>query len=146
MFFCREVVQSLEHQRLQKIQILSKLKNILSSFVVMNEANLQSKCFQYAWNTYPDSRLMLFHVPNGGRRSKIEAMQFKAMGVIPGVADMIFIYKGRIYAFEFKTDTGIQSPAQREWERKFIEQGGTYWIVQRFDYFCLLIDLIICKP
>lgn len=111
----------------------------------MSESKLQSQCFQYAWNTYPASRLMLFHVPNGGRRSKIEAMQFKAMGVIPGVADMIFIHKGKVYAFEFKTDTGTQSPAQKEWERKFIEQGGSYWIVQSFDYFCQLIDSL-CKP
>ena len=85
----------------------------------MSESKLQSQCFQYAWNTYPASRLMLFHVPNGGRRSKIEAMQFKAMGVIPGVADMIFIHKGKVYAFEFKTGTGIQSPAQKEWEKKY---------------------------
>ena len=36
-----------------------------------------------------DSALkMLFHIPNGGKRGKLEAIRFKKMGVLAGVPDL----------------------------------------------------------
>lgn len=35
-----------------------------------------------------------YHVPNGGWRDRREAAKLKAMGVLPGVADLVFIWPG----------------------------------------------------
>jgi hypothetical protein len=80
----------------------------------ITEIQLQSKCFQWTWNQYPETRRCFFHVPNGGSRNKIEAGQLKASGVVAGVPDMLLVWKGSVYAFEFKTETGVLSDAQKE--------------------------------
>lgn len=51
-----------------------------------------------------------FHIPNGGGRSKVEAGIFKAMGVMPGVPD-IMILPGP-YFLEVKALGGRLSPEQ----------------------------------
>jgi hypothetical protein len=109
----------------------------------MTEDQLQAKCFQWAWNTYPQTRRLLFSVPNGGTRNKLEAMKLKSTGLVPGVADMLLLFNGRTYCFEFKTDTGRQSPAQMEWQDAVQKNGFQYHIVKDFDYFCLLITQIV---
>jgi hypothetical protein len=80
--------------------------------VNQSEIQLQAECWQWAWNTYPDTRRLLFHVPNGGSRSKIEGMQLKASGVVPGIPDLLFLWHGRLYSFELKTLTGTVSDDQ----------------------------------
>ena len=94
-----------------------------------SEAHLQSHCYQWAHNTFPDTRGLLFAVPNGGTRNKIEASQLKATGVVPGVADMLLFWKGNTYAFEFKFGAGKQSPAQKEWQAKVNGHIENYIIV-----------------
>lgn len=54
---------------------------------------------------YPELRWM-FHVPNGGRRSRWEAIAFKQMGVKSGVSDLIMLvprgkYNGLIIEMKF---------------------------------------------
>jgi hypothetical protein len=59
-----------------------------------------------------------FHVPNGGYRSKAEAGIFMAMGVKPGVPDLIISWAGPdgplVLAIELKAGTGKATPAQIE--------------------------------
>lgn len=52
------------------------------------EARIQSECYTWFWNNFPQYRRLLFHIPNGGKRTKIEASRLKAMGVLPGVPDL----------------------------------------------------------
>lgn len=60
-----------------------------------------------------------FHPPNGGGRSKAEAGIFKAMGVKPGVPDLVFIWKGSAIGVEIKPPkqglTGSQPERHLEW-------------------------------
>ena len=42
------------------------------------------------------------HVPNGGRRGKLEAMRFKAMGVLPGHPDLIIYCPKGVFLMEVK--------------------------------------------
>lgn len=53
-----------------------------------SEAKIQSEIFTEVWNKYPQYRRLFFHIPNGGKRSVIEATRFKSMGVIAGIPDM----------------------------------------------------------
>jgi hypothetical protein len=43
------------------------------------------------WALRPD--VLMFHVPNGELRDKVAAANLKAMGVLPGVSDLVFIWK-----------------------------------------------------
>jgi hypothetical protein len=108
-----------------------------------SEAHLQSHCYQWAHNTFPDTRGLLFAVPNGGTRNKIEASQLKATGVVSGVADMLFIWSRKVYAFEFKFGNGKQSPAQKEWEAKVVQQGFDYFLVNDADAFKEIFKTIV---
>lgn len=56
--------------------------------------------------------LVWFHVPNGGRRSKVEAAIFKAMGVRAGVSDFILVHQGKVFALELKAPGGRLSESQ----------------------------------
>lgn len=78
----------------------------------MTEDQIQASFFQQAWNNYPQIRGLLFSVPNGGSRNQIEAMKFKATGLTPGIPDMILLWEGKVYGFEFKTAQGRLSDAQ----------------------------------
>ena len=55
------------------------------------ESDLQRSCVAWFRETYPAHALMLFAVPNGGGRSRIEASIMKGEGVTAGVADLILL-------------------------------------------------------
>lgn len=97
------------------------------------EIRLQAKCFQHTWNMHPETRYCIFHVPNGGLRSKVEAMQLKASGVIAGIPDILFIWKGNLYAFEFKTLKGIVRESQKKIHEIWRKQGVPTIIIRTFE-------------
>jgi hypothetical protein len=100
-----------------------------------SESLLQSECFQYHWNNFPDQRGLLFHVQQKAR-NKIEGNRFKAMGVVSGVSDMIYLKPGgRPLLIEFKTETGTQSSTQKDWQQKVEAIGYEYVICRSFSHF-----------
>lgn len=69
---------------------------------------------------------MLFHVPNGGARSKAAAGKLKAEGVRPGVPDYLLPVRAGQFvglAVELKACGGRVEPAQREWLDALKSQG-----------------------
>ena len=70
-------------------------------------------------------------------------MQLKASGVVAGVPDMLLMWKGRAYGFEFKTPTGVLSPAQKEVHEAWTSQGINVFVVRSFEQFRELIEKII---
>ena len=79
----------------------------------------------------PDA--LWFHVPNGGRRNPIEGAQFKRMGVLAGVADLIILHRGHAYGLELKSETGRPSVAQMEFMSRLTQAGGFGCITQGLD-------------
>lgn len=110
---------------------------------VLAEIKLQSNCFQWAWNEMPMTRRLLFHVPNGGNRSRIEASQLKASGVVAGVPDLLFIWHGRVYAFELKTEIGVVRPEQKSLHEAWAKQGVSVVIIRTFEDFQKIIRHIV---
>lgn len=104
---------------------------------------LQAECFQWFWNEYPHLRRTLFHVPNGGVRSKIEAARLKAMGVVAGVADLIFLYNQKAYVFELKSPTGTLEPDQVIFQHVMISQNIPHYLIRDFITFQSTIKSII---
>lgn len=68
-------------------------------------------------SNYPALRLM-YHVPNGGKRSITEAKRFKAQGVKAGVPDIALPYPNGKYHglyIELKAIGGKLSENQKQW-------------------------------
>lgn len=74
--------------------------------------------------------LVAWHTPNGGKRRPIEAAIFKSMGVRPGVADIIAVHKGKIFAMELKAEKGQPSESQLEFLSD-IERAGAFTAMPR---------------
>lgn len=68
--------------------------------------------------------LVFWHTPNGGRRNKREAGRLKAMGVRPGVSDLILFHEGRLYALELKAPGGRPSDAQIQFMNDIEDAGA----------------------
>lgn len=100
-----------------------------------SEIQLQAKCFQWAWNTYPETRRCLAAVPNGGSRNKIEAMQLKASGVLAGVHDLFFFWKGKLYWFELKVGENKQTKEQLEFGKAMEAQGAICIEIRSLEQF-----------
>ena len=108
-----------------------------------SEDQLQQKCVFWFHNAYPLYRGLLFHVPNGGRRTKREASKFKKIGIYPGVADLILLFNNTAYLIELKDEKGKQSKAQKSWQSKVEGQNYEYIILRSLSSFKTAISSII---
>lgn len=123
-----------------------------------SEDQLQAFCWQWAWNQYPEARRLLWAVPNGGDRDEITAAKLKATGVLSGVHDVHFFWKGKFTTFEFKygnndlTRDGLVKGrggrmrrvyGQLEWGQKIQEHGGTWYKIKTFIEFKQIFESII---
>ncbi len=69
---------------------------------------------------------MLYHIPNGGKRSRAEAGIFKAMGVKAGVPDICLpVPRGEYHGLyiELKAAKGRTSAKQEEWLERLAANG-----------------------
>ena len=82
---------------------------------------------------------MILSIPNGGLRDKMTAITMKATGLYKGAADLLVIYRGWVGFVELKTEVGIQSPSQRQFEAHCIEAGIPYRLVRTLAEFQQLI-------
>lgn len=111
-----------------------------------NEGKIQADCFAWFWNSYPQYRKLLFHVPNENDRSDSNIIQGairKSLGVVAGVADFVFLVaRGRYHGLciEMKDEKGTQKPAQREWQILVEAQGYRYEICRDLPHFQNLIS------
>ena len=76
-------------------------------------------------NRFPELRL-LFHIPNGGKRSKTEAAIFKAMGVKAGVPDLCLpVARGGFAGLYIEMKYGKNKPTdnQKQWIADLKSEG-----------------------
>ena len=105
----------------------------------MEEDILQAKMFKWYWNNYclksNNLKHLIFSVPNGGLRNKREASKLKATGVVAGVSDLIILQPNKTIFVEVKTETGRQSPKQKEFENIVKNLGFEYYLVRNLEDF-----------
>lgn len=98
------------------------------------EARMQSEFFKQVSIFFPTlPSKLLFAVPNGGSRNKIEAANLKRQGATAGVADVICLIPKNGFAslcIEFKTPIGRQSDEQKEFQRQAETCKSKYVIVR----------------
>ena len=108
------------------------------------EEKLQIACISWFDYQYPQYRKLLFAVPNGGSRHKLEAINLKKQGVRAGISDMIFLYPSFRFAFlciELKTIKGKQSDEQIQFETLIDGQTqGHYVVIRSFEEFKEIIE------
>ncbi len=98
--------------------------------IVPSESEEQKVVFEWAaWNEnkYPELKL-LFHIPNGGLRSKSTAVRLKAEGVKAGVPDLLLPVRRNEFGglwIEMKKADHSNKPTenQKEWLTALAEQG-----------------------
>jgi sporulation protein YlmC with PRC-barrel domain len=77
------------------------------------EQTLQRTILSFIHAQYP--RALVFHVPNGGKRGKIEAAIMKSLGVRAGVADLCLHWRGGHTGYlELKSEKGRLSQHQKQ--------------------------------
>jgi hypothetical protein len=77
------------------------------------------------------------HPANGGYRTKVEGAIFKAMGVLPGIPDIMVLgeadHGATCWFFEVKSDTGTLTPAQRDMHERLRDLGFGVAVVKSWD-------------
>lgn len=105
------------------------LKNNALTLSIPTEADEQTALFRWARfqsGKYPELKL-LYHIPNGGSRNKIEATHLQAQGVKAGVPDLCLpVARGKSHGLyiELKRQRGGRiSEEQVCWIENLIKQG-----------------------
>lgn len=115
-----------------------------NSNIMQSEVKLQQDCFVWFHNTYPNLRGTMWLVHNNPKNAR-HGTVLKGLGLVAGVSDMSFLYKGKFYAIEFKTDKGKQSKEQIDWEWTIFLQDGEYVIIRSFDEFRTFVETTLAK-
>lgn len=103
---------------------------------MVNEDIIQAEIYKWFHNNHcAGKKNIIFSVPNGGTRNKIEAIKLKATGLMPGVSDLIVLLPSKCLFIEVKTDTGKQSDNQKVFESKVTALGFDYYLVRSLDDF-----------
>lgn len=102
----------------------------IGNFLPEPEEDVEQMCL-FRWakaseGKWPELKLM-FHIPNGGKRSKAEAKRFKEMGVKAGVSD-VFLPVARdgchgLWIEMKRLRTGRPTEDQIKWIENMIAQG-----------------------
>ena len=66
---------------------------------------------------------LVWHTPNARQYSRRSWAYWKAMGVLPGIPDVMLFYRGVMFALEFKRPGEKPSSGQRDVMKKLHELG-----------------------
>lgn len=118
-----------------------------------SEDYLQSKCIEWSWNYRPQTRRLIWAVPNGGFRNMIEAMKMKATGTLEGVWDIHFYWHGQFNIIEMKVGNnqlsvdrvlkGKKHYGQKEWGELMERHGARKFVCRSLEDYQLAIDTIL---
>jgi hypothetical protein len=98
------------------------------------EQSLQRGVVRYLTLMENMGKLTYFHVPNGGKRSKVEAAIFKSLGVRAGVSDLVLLFPDARSAFiELKAPGGKLTDAQKRFRCKVEGLGFPFAVCDAVD-------------
>ena len=104
----------------------------------LSESQIQHDCVRWFRLQYPSLALMLFAVPNGGKRDEKTGARMKYEGAISGVSDLILLIPKKGYAslcIEMKKPEGKQSKNQRKWQREAEKYRNKYAVCHSLQEF-----------
>lgn len=97
----------------------------------------------HLWNTYPESRYTCWHtknedIPHRGETKKeyvIRRSQDKALGLLPGVWDLVMYRTGKLYIFDVKVGKDKLSDSQIRFRDMIIQNGGEAYEINDLESF-----------
>ena len=104
------------------------------------EQTLQKNCVEWFHIVYPHKRII--HIPNGGKRNFLEAVQLKKMGVSPGVYDLFIPHPKKGYHgfwIEMKSDVGVLSDNQKVFKFDMDKEGYLTKECKNFEDFQIIV-------
>lgn len=102
-----------------------------------SEDKIQQECVMWYRNVWRKG--LIFHVPNQGKNMQ-EQLKKKAIGMLPGVSDLVVIEDGRVLFIEMKDDTGTTSETQDRFKSNVERLGYRYEIVRSLEQFKQIIE------
>jgi hypothetical protein len=118
---------------------------MINGKVYTNEDCLQADCWQWLWKEHPETRRCCWHVPNGKKRSKVEAAQLKAMGVLAGVHDIHFYWQSQYYIMELKVLGNQLTEPQELYRDAMLAQGAIFYEIRTLEKFKEVITTILTQ-
>jgi len=114
--------------------------------MIHKESKLQQLCIRWFRTQYPNH--IIFAIPNGGRRGKVEAAIMKGEGVLSGVADLFLAYPKKLVSgvilhglfIEIKTEEGKQSKEQKWFQDEIMKSDYCYKICRSIEEFMNTIN------
>lgn len=103
-----------------------------------HEAAEQIKLFRWVdlvLNYYPELRL-LHHIPNGGSRNELEAVNLKRQGVRAGVPDLFLpVARGGYHGMYIEMKAGKNKPTEKQlwWIENLKKQGYAVSVCWGFE-------------
>ncbi len=85
--------------------------------------------------------LLWWHCPNDAKRGPGTYRRLQQMGLLAGVADLVFLHDGRFYALELKSESGRPTEAQLEFRDNVLAAGGYAAIVNGLDRALLVLEM-----
>lgn len=117
----------------------------------VTEDRIQAGCVYWFRMQYPGRARLLFHVPNGGFRIASEANRLHVMGVVAGVADLIYLEARGPWGalcIEMKTPakSSRQTAQQLEWQQAAERAGNRYEVCRSFEEFKVVVEDYLSYP
>lgn len=108
------------------------------------EGDIQKGCVEWFRLQYPKIAKLLFAVPNGAKRTKIQGKNLKREGMVAGVADLILLVPSKGHnslCLEMKNGKkGSQQQNQKEWQEVAEKYGNKYVLVRSLDEFIKAVN------
>lgn len=98
----------------------------------MTEAQLQRAVMAYLALALPKDAVS-FHPANEGRRSARAGADLKRQGMLPGLPDVMIIWRTQSYAIELKAGNGRLSAQQAATHRRLVGAGCPVSICRSID-------------
>lgn len=107
----------------------------------LSESTIQKQIIQYL-SLISAGKFVFFSVPNESLGAAMKMFKvpdkaqyplmahFRAMGLLPGVSDLMILHDGKAYCMEVKTERGTQSQAQVRFESNVEKCGIPYEVVR----------------
>lgn len=104
----------------------------------MSEENLQQQIVIWFSNNYclktHDPRCCIFSVPNDSSNF-METKRKVNTGLLKGVSDLIVIMPNKMMFVELKTEIGVQSAVQKDFEQRITALGYEYHVIRSLAQF-----------
>ena len=99
----------------------------------MTEAQLQQNIIIWYRNNYQmHGKGLIFSVAN---ESTYKNKTFKATGTMAGVSDLIVVTPTKTIFVELKTETGVQSEKQKDFQKAIENLNHEYYLIRNLEQF-----------